>query len=554
MKHLIRLIAATCLTVSAYAQPVKSVLATNLTVPGATSGEITSVGAAKSGHFVVGGVMRFGTTESAKRGYVAKIGADGTKLWEKLIVGDAAGTGVQVDRIKVLGDDSVVVVCIGQSVTGVRFNGSNGNVIRSIRKPFRCAAAAIGDDGSMYFEKNQIENVSFTDTISPLGDITFGTTATRSQGILRVQLSGVETSSFHSSSETDLTIIDGETGAAERLFTRGFGHASKFLFDGDKVTLASSSIFESEFFTNPRDQFRRARFFMITNPSTELLTRTDDVKIGSNVITPILLGLDKFGRFAHRYIQNGKTDFPIQRACDQDTTTFIDDVTLPPITEKSVRSGGFFLRTCDNRFQPGNELGRQSEAKVSLVGTQLFEVIAGTIAKDPHIYATGQLGDIDGSTAMFLQKRSLFDGSLINVFGALTTMFRVNGGALDKVNRGQFAIGGVAKNGANTFARLEIHEFQPVLKSDSFTVTRNASTNVGVVSNNVLSNDAHVNGGVVTVHSPPATGTLVGPDANGNFVYTSTVGFSGTVSFSYKVTKPGLSPVVATVSLNILNP
>jgi VCBS repeat-containing protein len=73
-----------------------------------------------------------------------------------------------------------------------------------------------------------------------------------------------------------------------------------------------------------------------------------------------------------------------------------------------------------------------------------------------------------------------------------------------------------------------------------------------VVASGVLDNDADVDGDVITaiLVSPPGEG-VVDLEADGSFVYTGRVNFSGVDSFTYQVTDGVLRSGVATVTLNI---
>ncbi|MFO0869322.1 MAG: Ig-like domain-containing protein [Pirellulales bacterium] len=93
----------------------------------------------------------------------------------------------------------------------------------------------------------------------------------------------------------------------------------------------------------------------------------------------------------------------------------------------------------------------------------------------------------------------------------------------------------------------------PVAVNDSYTVGSGILLTIGAGSG-VLANDTDANGDVVAAQlmTSPAHGTLTLND-NGSFTYTSTAGYSGSDSFTYRASDGTLNSNTATVTLTITN-
>lgn len=101
--------------------------------------------------------------------------------------------------------------------------------------------------------------------------------------------------------------------------------------------------------------------------------------------------------------------------------------------------------------------------------------------------------------------------------------------------------------GAIPYLRFSGTAQMPRASADAFTAQRNTAFS----SPRTLSaNDWFAVGASVTVNSQPVNGTVT-VNANGNFMYTPNMGFTGTDTWTYKLQKPNLSPTIGTVTMTV---
>ena len=90
----------------------------------------------------------------------------------------------------------------------------------------------------------------------------------------------------------------------------------------------------------------------------------------------------------------------------------------------------------------------------------------------------------------------------------------------------------------------------PVAVGDAYTMT--AGTTLSVAAPGVLGNDGDVDGDplLAMLDTPPNSGTLA-LNADGSFVYTASVGFTGVVTFTYHASdgQADSAPVVVTITV-----
>ena len=110
-----------------------------------------------------------------------------------------------------------------------------------------------------------------------------------------------------------------------------------------------------------------------------------------------------------------------------------------------------------------------------------------------------------------------------------------------------------ATNSSNTTVTLNITNTPPVANNDGYATSKNIGLNV-IAANGVLADDTDFNGDPLTASlvAAPAQGTLTF-NANGSFNFSPTANYTGTDSFTYRVTDGALFSANATVSLTINN-
>ncbi len=187
-------------------------------------------------------------------------------------------------------------------------------------------------------------------------------------------------------------------------------------------------------------------------------------------------------------------------------------------------------------------------------GSQLVASWATSISPGASSEA-GQIVDFvvtNDNPSLFSSQPSISSTGLLsftsapNAFGTatMTVVLHDNGGAanggVDTSSPLQFTIAVSAVNDA------------PVANSDSWST--NEDTPLTISSKGVLTNDTDVDGDVLvaTLVTAPAHGTLA-LSADGSFVYTPSLNFNGTDSFTYMANDGTLDSAVTTVSI-LVNP
>lgn len=535
-------LALAALSATAVAQTAVRRISFQPTSAGATAGELRTVAPTPDGNFVIGGVFYFGASATNRRGYVAKINPAGTTLWSRLIIGDASGPGVQVEKVKVLGDGSVVTTCIGQSLTGIRFNGTTGNVIRSTRRPGVVKASDVGPDGSMYFDGNALSNVVNLDEYDIDGNNVIGSTQTRTISMRKVDLNGVETVQSKAYQERNLIIVSTVDGSLSFDMERTIGHRSKFLFDQAFVALYVVSEIE----ISKNGQLNRAKqvSYYFRRPSTGVFTEHFDLlSIDNDIIDLFNTGFNPQGKFAHNYRQSQGGFIQVrQESLGREETGSFNNETITNISEKVVQVGGFTHRSMENHFLRTEPTGFWAESKFNAGLTSVWDINGSAFARDSKAVLATALDS--ETTDMLYDRRNVADASAIDTFITVSPMGKHAALVLDTGNRGiSCLVGNLVVSGSNRPV-VDIIEFSPILKSDTLATTANTPVN-----GNVLTNDIHAAGGVIALHTPPTSGSVSAFNPNGAFTYTPATGFTGTASFTYRVTKPGLPPKVATVTI-----
>jgi VCBS repeat-containing protein len=87
----------------------------------------------------------------------------------------------------------------------------------------------------------------------------------------------------------------------------------------------------------------------------------------------------------------------------------------------------------------------------------------------------------------------------------------------------------------------------PIARNDTFTTRPNTTISGDLAGNDVPSADG---GNVWTVVTPPSHGTVV-VNPSGTFTYIPTPGYSGTDTFTYRITDSNGDTSTATVTLTI---
>lgn len=545
MKKIVSLFASACVMLTvAHAQNAAIVTAGASTYPGMTSGEFTSVASHPSGNFVVAGSMFLGAGAHRERGLVRMLRPDGSIVWEKVIVGDAAAPGVGADRVRVLGDGSVVVSCSGQSLAGVRFNGTTGAVIRSFRRNRPTQVSAIGPDGSMYWLTNYIDQTN-PDTYSIGFNQYTGTRSRRNWTVSKLFLNGLDATATDYTYEYSYTGINLNTGLSAgdpREVT--FDHVSKFVFHGpyvvalnthrltrDEVTQVVNGPVTAMFGTNPNGSYAYFNYVPWTDQfgDTDVLLEYGVYRDGNNI------GLN----LQRTNTTSGTTNMTWHWSIG----TGVINGTAPSsnMTDRTVQVGGFTFRTNENNFLPGNaRLGKYDAAN-----NLLYSYIGNAIARDATSFIrlnsadplVVNFGRYSQALGTFIDQETMFPGVGVD---------RINDMAIDQLNRGDTITVGHTVIGASNYPYVLGVNLAPIAKSDSFTMLRNTTLNGATATN-----DQHVGVNAYTLHSGPTTGVLNFFFTDGTFSYTPPVGFTGPVTFKYKITKAGLTPKVATVTINV---
>ena len=187
-----------------------------------------------------------------------------------------------------------------------------------------------------------------------------------------------------------------------------------------------------------------------------------------------------------------------------------------------------------------------SDSDVSQTTTTVtLSVPAGTIALTSAAGLTFSQGGVSGSSTL------TFSGSITAVNTALngltyTPIADANSTSAAPIN---LTVTAVDPSGGTTVSNVGL-VLAPVADIVADTVITKQST---PASFNVLANDNFENAGrVVTGYSSPAHGSVV-IDAQGNAVYTPTIGYAGTDTFTYTVTSGGSSETTTVTVTTLLN-
>lgn len=508
--------------------------------PGATATEFTSVSPSPNGNFIIGGLAVFGAAPAGNRGLVMAVSPSGTVLWTRLIIGNAGATGVKVDRVRALGDNSVVATCTGQTLAAARFQGTTGNVIWSVRRPRPGELSIIGEDGACYLGTDQItQQVPFTTTISPQ-EITTGFNLIRQIGISRVKIDASVKEYVYELQEQEAVNINLNANPIQATVRyRRINPIAKIALWGSDAFLMST--YREEY--QSRTVAPTANLFMHYN----MMNAAGDVTSGRGAGTSAAgdieaqqLGVNSQGNPGIKVFRSVPSYLDSYFGHDRFTNS-TGGLPYIPLSDRRVAVGGFFHQTFESRGLPT----RWSDSKVSSNDLLMYTVYGqavdrdqltvSTIDKDVAMLSVGRIREADGITLDYDGIPDTTDTTFVH-------------SALSKSQNGRLAVvGGVVPPGLTKRGRLVLIDQPPILRSDSISTAMNTP-----IGGNILAGDIHAVGSAFSIHTAPAHGTLTGPNASGDYTYTPTTGYSGSDSFKYRVTKSGFAPRIATVNITVV--
>jgi uncharacterized delta-60 repeat protein len=120
------------------------------------------------------------------------------------------------------------------------------------------------------------------------------------------------------------------------------------------------------------------------------------------------------------------------------------------------------------------------------------------------------------------------------------------------LTNGQILFAGVHRSNDNTDALVASRMQPPWVQGEYYVMRPDTSLTVNA-SNGVLTNDRYVGNGIAILVHPPEDGSL-SLHQDGSFSYTPQPGYSGTDTFTYRVSRGAMQSETASVVINIFHP